>query len=179
MGIRLINCPKSPFHGWVMEVSIIEDPVTEEKDNKLFRFSLFRFERYEARLQSLLALIGNNAGNNKIVGLEGYSFYSKATQADTALKELGGCLRRSLCHLNHTIMEIPPSTVKKIFSGSGKANKNGMYKAYRKTYGLPDLFSLLNIAEEENYLETDKPIPHPIEDVVDALAVSMATLHLL
>jgi len=163
-----------------MEVSIIEDLEAEAApEDKRFRFSLFRFERYEARLQSLLALIGENKSQDKVVGLEGYSFYSRATQADTALKELGGCLRRSLCHMKHTIMEIPPSTVKKIFSGSGKADKNEMYSSYRQIYDLPDLFTLLSLGEEQPYLETDKTIPHPIEDMVDALAVAMATIHLL
>lgn len=176
-----LDQPGSPFHHWLVEVTILEDPVNHENGKRRFDFSLFRFERYENRIQALMAVIGDNRKKNKLVGIEGYSFKSKATQAETALKELGGCLRRSLCHFQHEIMELPPSTVKKIFSGVGKSDKNEMYRCYRETYRLPDLFKCMNIAASDQvYLDDpEKNIPHPIEDMVDALAVALSLLFLV
>jgi len=154
------------FHNWLLQVSLIPEPI-ETAPN----FSLFRFARYEMKLKKLLALIGNKSPNT-IVGIEGYSYQSSATEAESILKELGGCLRYLLCNMQHIILEIPPSTVKKIFSAQGGADKNDMYQAYIEKYKLSDLFSSMNVKRPP------KNIPNPISDLVDALAVAMSTLFL-
>jgi hypothetical protein len=172
-GLSYITHSSSPFKDWTLEISVLEE--REEDQPSLFAFSLFRFSRYEERLQKLLSLIGDNMKQDKLVGIEGYSYNSKSTQADTFLKELGGCLRLSLCRMKHNIMEIPPSTIKKIFSTQGQSTKNDMYKAYQEKFYLPDLFSLMNIGKVEEF----KDVPHPIEDLIDSLAVALSVLYLI
>ena len=157
--------PKCPFHNWLLQVSLIPE------ENPATHFSLFRFARYETKLKKLLALIGPKAPNT-IVGIEGYSYQSNATEADSILKELGGCLRFMMCTMQHTILEIPPSTVKKLFSGQGGADKTDMYQAYVERYRLSDLFTNMHVKRPL------KNIPNPISDLVDALAVAMSTLFL-
>jgi Holliday junction resolvasome RuvABC endonuclease subunit len=175
-GVSQVQNVNSPFFGWTLDVSLIESSENEKPSNRL-SYSLFRFTRYEERLQKLLSIIGTN---NKLVGIEGFSYNSKPTQADTFLKELGGCLRLSLCRMKHTILEIPPSTVKKIFTQNGQASKVDMYKTFVETYHLPDLFALLNIGDEDKKIDkTLDHVPHPIEDIVDALAVAMSLLWLV
>jgi len=165
----------SPFPHWLFELTLLEEPVLP-----VTQFSLYRFNKYDVRLRALLSILGDNREGNKIVGIEGYSYYSQASQADTILKELGGCLRMNLCYAGHQILEIPPSAVKKIFSGDGKSNKNKMYRHGRNDYGLPDLFRLMNIGEERDCMaDPAKDIPHPIEDLVDSLAVTLSLLKLL
>jgi len=171
--IRYIEDITSPFKDWLMELIILEEK--PESSTPLFAFSLFRFNRYEEKIQKLLSLIGSNKHQNKLVGIEGYSFNSKATPADTFLKELGGCLRLSLCRMKHNIMEIPPSTIKKIFSAQGQATKKDMYLTYTDKFNLPDLFSLMNLGEKNDF----KDIPNPINDLVDALAVALSVMYLI
>jgi Holliday junction resolvasome RuvABC endonuclease subunit len=166
----------SPFFGWTLDVSLIESLEESAKSVNHFSYSLFRFTRYEERLQKLLSLIGTES---RMVGIEGFSYNSKATQADTFLKELGGCLRLSLCRMKHTVLEIPPSTVKKIFTTNGQASKVDMYNTFVQTFHLPDLFALLNIADNEDKSKSRENIPNPIEDIVDALAVAMSLLWLV
>ena len=170
--MTLVNCRDSVFYGWLLQLTLLE-----EWPEDAGHFSLFRFNRYEVRLQLLMGIIGmrSTRRGNQIVGIEHYSFKSSspfATAADTTLKELGGCLRRSLCQMGHNIMEIPPTTIKKVFTHGGGAKKTDMYMAYAQRYFMPSLYRLINIEEDPDA----KVIPHPIEDVVDALAVAMTTL---
>ncbi len=165
----LITDPESIFAGWLLKISVIESDQSSDKS-----YSLFRFQRYQEKLQIMVALINYHCqSHQRIVGIEGYSYQSGAGEADTILKELGGCLRLLLCK-EHQMMEIPPATIKKLFSGKGHAKKPDMYQAYRNQYHMPDLFTLLHIKEPSS-----GKTPHPIEDLVDAFAVALSTLYLL
>ena len=75
----------------------------------------------------------------------------------------------NLC--DHHIVEIPPTTIKKMFSGSGRADKDIMYQTYRNKFGLPDIAAHIGLGGK-----VYKHVPHPVEDMVDALAVAVATL---
>jgi hypothetical protein len=171
-----LNCPTSPLHGWLLEISLIEPNPWPRNA------SLFRFDSYEGKLRQLWALTGNNSQKNKVIGVEGYSYNAKPTEADTKLKELGGCLRRQLCLNQHELMEIPPSTAKKLFTGDGRATKEKMYQVARTTFGLPDLFALLNISAQpldHQIMHEGKKVPHPVDDLVDSLAIGISTLFLI
>lgn len=172
-----LNCPTSPFHKWLLEISLIE-PNPWPKNA-----SLFRFDRYEGKLRQLWAIMGSNAQKGKVIGVEGYSYNARATEADTKLKELGGCLRRQLCLNQHEVMEIPPSTAKKVFTGDGRATKEKMYQTARTTFGLPNLFTLLNISSDHTLdhqvMHDGKKVPHPVDDLVDSLAIGLSTLFLV
>lgn len=164
--LKHIDNADSIFYQWTLQVSLC--PSGEFDDTDL---SLFRFNRYEQRIKKLLALIGPNTKDH-ILGIEGYSYQSSSTPADTMLKELGGCMRWLLCTMKHNILEIPPSTVKKMFSGEGKSTKVQMYQAFVQKYNLPDLFHAMNLKRPKTN------ILHPIEDIVDAFAVAMTTMML-
>jgi Holliday junction resolvasome RuvABC endonuclease subunit len=127
--------------------------------------------RYETRIHSLLGIIGVNENNSVKLGIEHYAYSAGGTHSDSTLKELGGILRRQLCHSKHNIVEIVPSQVKRIFAQQGNAKKNDMYKAFLDIYKLPDLRPLMNVDIRKN-------IMHPIDDMVDAFAVAMSVLTL-
>jgi len=188
----LVISPESVFHQWVLRTTVIEEWPDPEQT---FPFSLPRLARYEARIQSLLGLIGENHQGTTLVGLEHYAFAAGATRGDSTLKELGGILRRQLCHMKHRVVEIVPSQVKRIFCQKGDAKKKDMYRAYRELYHLPDLMQLLNIRASEPTAPAKKKqktsraskasprapksiddVSHPVEDMVDALAVAMAVI---
>lgn len=192
-GLARVTCPESVFYGWVVRTTVIEEWPDPEQS---FPFSLPRLSRYETRIQSLLGLIGpQDTRAPMVVGLEHYAFAANATRGDSILKELGGILRRQLCHLGHQVVEIVPSQVKRLFCQKGDAKKKDMYRAYLDMYRLPDLCALLNLSvvdDPEPKKVTKKAmalaaapkkpkvchdtVPHPIEDMVDALAVALSVI---
>lgn len=195
-GQATVNCPNSLFHGWLVRTTVIEEWPDPEGT---FPFHLPRLARYETRIQSLLGLIGENRPEQPmVVGLEHYAFAAGATRGDSTLKELGGILRRQLCHMKHRVLEIVPSQVKRIFCQKGDAKKKDMYRAYRDLYHLPDLMALLHIQPGDTSLVAEPPkkkkkpakaplktasvpkdpddVPHPVEDLVDALAVALSVI---
>ena len=86
--------------------------------------------------------------------------------------ELGGCLRMKLCEQGHEILELAPTQVKKMFTGQGKSTKDDMYERF-KEWSIP-LFDLLGLKESKY-----KHVPHPLEDMVDAIAVAIGLLALI
>jgi hypothetical protein len=171
----------------VIEVLDSKDS-TESTQEEEDLTSLYRFARYRYKLDRLLPLIGSNNQGDKVVGVEGYALQAgsgnknankfcrtKLQPSTICLTELGGCLRMLLCGLNHEMLEIPPTTIKKMFADMGLATKDQMYQAYLKTFHLPDLCLLLNLKPYEKY----KHIPHPVEDLVDSLGVALTLLHVL
>jgi len=166
-GMCRVNNLASPFHNWSLETCIMPEQSFQTT------LSLSRFDRYYNRIQKILNIIGENKNQNTIIGIEHYAFSTTPTPADTMLKELGGCLRMFLCLMKHRIMEIPPTTIKKIFSNAGSSKKDDMYTAFETRHHMPDLFPLLNLTKTKY-----KHTPHPVEDIVDAFAITLTTLHL-
>lgn len=164
-GILSVTDSRSCFYGWILEVICLE----EIKDLSEFG-STTQYNRFTSKLCKLLAVIGDNSDNSKKVGIEGYSLNSRMGNASTTLMELGGCLRLALSMGKHEWIEIPPRSVKKQFTGNGKSDKIDMYRNYKEKFFLPDLCSLIGLTKE--YKQT----PHPVEDLVDALAVGLATI---
>lgn len=146
------------WNGWTLFVYCIPSEKSEDKE--------FRVDRYMNRIRALLAIIGDNSQKNKLIGIEHYSYGSMSTMSTTRLYELGGCLRMWLHALHHQVMEIPPSTIKKLFSKHGQAKKERMLKAYQEEWKLPNLFPLIGLNADKY-----KHPPHPIEDMVDSVAV--------
>lgn len=168
-----IHAPTSPLHQWQIRTQVWE-PVEAASAPTC---SLFRLQKYWPRIHQIVAFI-QSLGPGAVAGIEGYSFYTKATQADTTLKELGGILRWELTKAGVDMVEIPPSVVKKLFSGKGHATKQQMYTAYVQQFAGPCLYDMLNIPFNPKTKPKNLP-PHPIEDVVDGLAVALSTLVML
>lgn len=168
-----INAPGSPLHNWQIQTQIWEPAET----SAVPKSSLFRLRKYWPRIHQIVAFI-QSLGAGAVAGIEGYSFYTKATQADTTLKELGGILRWELSKAGVDMMEIPPSVIKKLFSGKGNATKQQMYTAYCQQFAGPSLYDMLNIPFNPKTKSKNLP-PHPIEDLVDGLAVAMSMLIML
>ncbi len=166
---KRIENKASPFCGWLLTVMLLSDRI--EGPN----FCLPRIQRYQDRVQTLVSLIGPNVDHSMQIGIEAYAYQSAPTEGDTMLKELGGILRLYLLQQGHHILEIPPTSIKKVFSTKGSANKTSMYEAYESIFQLPDLFHLMHLKPKSSYTHT----PHPIEDIVDALAVALTTIELI
>ncbi len=173
---------KSFFYGWIVEVTLLEDPVEPAAQH-----SLFRFNRFERRTRTLLQLIGTEP---LAVLIEDYSRQSRGftrsgravtPESAQTLPELGGVLRLMLGQYGHRIAEVPPSSHKKLFSGKGSASKCVMYHAYRTFWRLPNLFAGLNRRKGEERIMAlsgeqrtkSKASFSPIDDMVDALSLGI------
>lgn len=174
-----IDNTKSPFYQWTLYTTCLESEDDEDEDQEEEKdpLKLPRFDRYKQRIRCLLAFIPSEVSR---VAIEHYSFNSKNTEAQTQLIELGGCLREAILNQliqrhprTYAVYEIPPATIKKCFALNGRAKKEDMYRAYEQIYYLPSLYQALNLTSR-NYTK----IPHPIEDLVDSLAVAMTGLRL-
>lgn len=97
------------------------------------------------------------------VQIEGYAFASSDSAHASRLAELGGVVKSYLHGRGFTYTEVPPTSVKKFWSGSGRADKLDMFKA---------------AAERKHDVEAmgqemmlKKSHDHPVEDIVDAMAI--------
>lgn len=164
-----------PFQDWTLSVSVLEPPPGEEETQcpNFVEVGLFRYRGYFQLVMQLLAVIGKES-EGAVIGIEHYSFMSKNTNATSILIELGSLLRGLLMTQGYPVLELPPTTVKNLFSDSGRASKDDMHAAFRTFFELPSLYGLLHL-QEKGYTAT----PHPIEDLVDSMAVALATLYLM
>ena len=98
--------------------------------------------------------------------VEGYAFNTgRRSASGTQLAELGGVLRAELVRRGFALAELPPSCIKRCFSGSGDADKRLMWEAFGRVTGggctladwIPGSFKV------------DVPSPH--QDIVDAFAI--------
>jgi Holliday junction resolvasome RuvABC endonuclease subunit len=96
------------------------------------------------------------------VHIESYA-YSATTSCLTQLAEIGGILRWIVYGAGFKHIDVSPSSLKKSFTGSGRATKDEMYESWL-TRGLPDLATILKLKNR-----TDKPA----EDIVDAYALTV------
>jgi Holliday junction resolvasome RuvABC endonuclease subunit len=96
--------------------------------------------------------------------IEGYALGMAGSSSSVSkLCELGGILRYALWCEKWTFNELSPTTVKKHFTGSGRAKKPEMLAAYLAK-GYPLLNETLNTMSHQ----------HPNEDIHDAVAVLYA-----
>ena len=84
-------------------------------------------ERAATRLNTMYAKILNllNRHQPSVAVIEGYAFAARSRQH--RLGEIGGVVRLACAQAGvRTIYEVPPTTLKKFFTGSGKASKEDM-----------------------------------------------------
>lgn len=103
-----------------------------------------------------------------VIGIEGFSFNSMSNSSFD-LCEFQSILRYKLCEVYGVeyINIIPPTEIKKQFSGKGNTDKMSMIDVFKskKQYENTGLYRWLNDNElDERYL-------HPIEDLVDSVAI--------
>jgi Holliday junction resolvasome RuvABC endonuclease subunit len=165
--MQKIDNKASCFDGWFIETVCIE--IAEGETLKTWGSSE-KCNRYLDKVMKILCFLGSNLGEDKIVGIEHYSYNSRMSSSFSTLMELGGLLRTTLSCGHHDIREISPSAVKKMFGGVGKATKDDMYNVYKTRYGLPDLNSMIGIKSDYAH------VPHPVEDMVDAVAVAIGVI---
>jgi Holliday junction resolvasome RuvABC endonuclease subunit len=96
------------------------------------------------------------------IRMEGYAFDAKSSSI-SKLHELGGILKYLLYNNGRQFAEVPPTRLKKWFTGSGRASKELMYEHFILK-GLPPLIEIFE-------MEKCKGIPNPVQDIVDAFAL--------
>ena len=98
--------------------------------------------------------------------IENYALGMAGSSSVSKLCELGGILRHYISENKWSFSELSPGTIKKFFSGNGRASKSEMIEAYREKHGYPMLNDLFKI----------KDLQHPQEDMVDAIAILLTGL---
>jgi len=121
-------------------------------------------ERYDRITEDIVQSIHVNLQHQPQVHIrmEGYAF-NAASSSLSKLHELGGILKHKFYQQNWTYEEIPPTKLKKQFSGTGSATKTDMYSCFVKK-GFPPLLHTF-------HLEKGKDIANPVQDIVDACAL--------
>jgi hypothetical protein len=150
-------------NGWTVSYELRERPDVR-KD-----LSIHRFNRYQAWIQDLMTYVSLPVSASDIVAIEHYAFNAASTLATTLLYELGATLRMSLVQAGLSVVEFPPTTVKKLFCGNGRADKGDMYRMF-ESIGMPDPFGAIGLKASNMYSH----VPHPVEDMVDSFAVAMS-----
>lgn len=96
------------------------------------------------------------------VFIEDYSFGSKGRTFHIA--ENAGLLKYQLYKLGISFATIPPTTIKKYYTGKGNADKNKMEESFRNQTGI-DLYKTLGKDRGKNVIS-------PISDIVDSYAIT-------
>ena len=125
-----------------------------------------REERIDKVTQILIDKIDQFPTLDKNIMIEGYAF-SAQSRSVTHLAEIGGVLRNKLYKLNLLYDEIPPTVIKKFFTGKGNSNKNGMYlqyKNYIRDWQVPNLFKEIGINPKSKKT-------NPVDDIIDSFAI--------
>lgn len=118
------------------------------------------YHRYDLVVRAIMDAAARHGVKRAV--LEGYSFGSQSSSV-SKLYELGGILRHALWKAGIPFEEHAPATVKKCFAGSGRADKLQMWAAFREK-GFPDLLAMMGLV-------AGKDVPHPVQDVVDSVAL--------
>lgn len=105
------------------------------------------------------------------IRMEGYAFGARSSSS-SKLHEIGGILKYRIHEKGYEMEELPPTSLKKHFTGLGNASKCEMYNRFVEL-GFPMLMSEFGFTE----IDSDKgDIPNPIQDVVDACALVSSML---
>lgn len=122
-------------------------------------------ERYEHVTTELVERIKacHQTGVRTNIFMEGYAFGCRGSAHSYKLAELTGILKQNLFREGLTVVSVPPTQVKKSFSGKGSATKVEMYRVFhtRVDVDLLRRFEMLQC----------KGVPNPVQDIVDAFAV--------
>lgn len=135
----------NPFHVTIEGIEFDKDDEKERKIDVIRR----ALEDVIAKFKPTRAVIEDYA-------------YSASTSCITQLAEIGGVVRNVLYRNNTPFTTVAVSSLKKGFAGHGAATKEKMYEAYIAR-GFPDLIGILRVK---------KPTDKPVEDLVDALALT-------
>lgn len=92
-----------------------------------------RIDRYKSHAESVRTCINEYAP--AVVLIEGYSMGSKGSSILT-LAEFGIVLRMRLQWDDHTLVEVPPTMLKKFATGKGQCKKAAVVSAISKRYGV-------------------------------------------
>jgi len=117
-------------------------------------------QRYEQITFWTLKQMGKISDIEKVF-IEDYSFGSKGKTFNIA--ENAGLLKYQLYKLGISFCTIPPTTIKKHFTGKGNADKNKMEETFINQTGI-DLYKLLG-------KDRGKNVVSPISDIVDSYAL--------
>lgn len=126
-------------------------------------------ERAATRLHTMYNTILNHLNNRKPMAaiIEGYAFGARSRQH--RLGEIGGVVRLACVQAGvKTIYEVPPTTLKKFFTGNGKAQKEDMQaEALKRSLfeslpenDLADASALWSTASDQRLLDTKAEVEH-------------------
>lgn len=139
--------------------SAIDYPVwnsREERYDKLSAAIIDKIDIYRKRVKTVKDIS---------ILIEGYAFMAKGRSV-SAIYENGGVFRNQLFRRGYkTVTEIPPTELKKKFTGSGAANKLHMLMVFERKTGI-DLFDIFGMKRP-----TGDQVRSPIQDIVDAYAL--------
>lgn len=111
--------------------------------------------------------------SNRSVRIEDYIYHANNSQSVTILAETSGVIKFLLKQQNphRTIHKVNTKTVKKFFGGDGRANKYKMYKEFDRWF--PEWSEIIQkyFKWKFNPSNPEQHIPHPIEDIVDAIGI--------
>ena len=110
-----------------------------------------------------------NAEKSAKIRMEGYAFGAKSSSV-SKLHEIGGVLKYRLHLSGFTIDELPPTSLKKHFTGCGNASKKMMYEKFVEL-GFPALLAEFDMSSEKEI------VPNPVQDIVDACALISSLLN--
>jgi Holliday junction resolvasome RuvABC endonuclease subunit len=121
-----------------------------------------KFDKITVVAQTLESVLDQLKPSETRVFIESYAF-AATTSCLTQLAEIGGVLRWTLRRRKFTFEDVSPLTLKKHFTGSGRASKEDMYKEWIRR-GYSDLTKILSLK---------RPTDKPAEDIIDAAALAL------
>lgn len=119
-------------------------------------------QKYNRIAQDILTLVHSHAPERTHIRLEDYA-YNMLSSSTSKLHELGGVVKHVLFQAGYILQDVSPSSVKKSFTGHGRATKEQMYTSFLH-HGFPDILREFDMQE-------CKGIPNPVQDIVDACAL--------
>lgn len=102
---------------------------------------------------------------SSIIYIEGYA-YGTQSSSSSRMYEVGGVVRYLLSIHGYKYEIVAPLSLKKSFTGNGRADKFQMYNVYSADVERPNLYALFRVRED------CKSVPAPISDIVDAFALA-------
>lgn len=119
-------------------------------------------------LKALLSKFESGGGDkiDIVVWIEGYSYGSTGSRI-FEIGENGGILKYHLFQKGIPFKVVPPTTVKKFYTGSGRADKQAMEHQFISETGM-DLRTTLNLTQKQS---------SPVGDICDSYAICKYGFH--